>query len=63
MQDVDASALELWTVKEVAARLRLSEATIWRCVYRGEIDSVTIGRSRRIAPAAVAEYIERLSAA
>lgn len=62
-EPVDASALELWTVAEVAKRLRLSEATVWRRIYSGDLESVRDGRSRRIAPAAVAEYIARLRSA
>jgi excisionase family DNA binding protein len=61
-ETVDASALELWTVAEVAKKLRLSEATVWRRIYSGDLESVRDGRSRRIAPAAVAEYIARLRA-
>ncbi len=60
MQEVDASALELLTVAEVAKLLRLSEPTIWRRIYAGEIESVKAGRARRVPPAAVRDYIERL---
>ena len=59
---VDASAMELWTVAEVARKLRLSEATVWRRIYSGDLESVKDGRSRRVAPAAVAEYIAGLRA-
>lgn len=58
--DVDASALELWTVEEVARKLRLSTATVWRRIYSGELESVKDGRSRRVPPAAVAAYIQNL---
>ena len=61
--EVDASARELWTVEDVAAKLRLSKATIWRLIYAGTLESVTIGRSRRVTPAAVAAYIDGLRAA
>ena len=57
---VDASAVELWTVAEVAKKLRLSEATVWRRIYSNDLESVKDGRSRRVAPAAVAEYIAKL---
>jgi len=57
---VDASALELFTVDEVAKKLRLSTATIWRLVHAGTIESVMIGRSRRIPPPAVRDYIASL---
>lgn len=66
MIDVGDEALDLLTVPEVAARLRLSKSTIWRLVaasLRGEpggLESVKSGRSRRIPPEAVAAYKQRL---
>lgn len=58
--DVGDEALDLLTVPEVAARLRLSKSTIWRMVYDGTLESVKAGRSRRIPPEAVAEYKQSL---
>lgn len=60
--DVDPSALKLLTVKDVAAQLRLSEATIWRAIRAGDIESVTIGRARRLTPAAVTAYVDGMVA-
>jgi excisionase family DNA binding protein len=59
-RDVGIEALGLLTVPEVAARLRLSAKTVWRLVAATEIESVKVGRLRRIPPEAVAAYIARL---
>lgn len=60
MRDVDSSDMELWTVEQVARKLNLSKATVWRRIYSGDLESVKDGRSRRVPPAAVAAYIQGL---
>lgn len=66
MVEVGEEALDLLTIPEVANRLRLSQATIWRLVYREEkepgtgLESVKEGRSRRVAPEAIIAYKKRL---
>jgi len=49
----------LLTVKDLAVLLRCSRNHAERLVLRGEIASMKLGRSRRIAPAAVRAYLER----
>lgn len=52
----------LLTVEEAAARLNLGRTSVFGLIKRGEIESVRIGRSRRI-PARVLElYAQRLLA-
>jgi excisionase family DNA binding protein len=58
--DVDLSALQLLTITDVAKLLSVSETTVKRLIYSGELESVKIGRARRIAPEAVAEYKNKL---
>jgi excisionase family DNA binding protein len=60
MQDVGTSALQMLTVEDVAGLLKVSKATAWRRVLSGDIESVKIGRSRRVHQAAVAAYQKRL---
>lgn len=66
MVEVGEEALDLLTVPDVAVRLRLSKATIWRLIYAEEkepgtgLESVKVGRSRRVAPEAIVAYKERL---
>jgi excisionase family DNA binding protein len=42
-----------YTVPETAEILRVSEATVWRLVRRQAVESVLIGRSRRITARSV----------
>ena len=51
----------LLRVQEAAAWLGLSKRTTYELLSRGEIESVQIGRSRRIAFTALERYVERLS--
>lgn len=60
MREVDSGDMELWTVEQVAKKLNLSKATVWRRIYSGDLESVKDGRSRRVPPAAVAAYIQSL---
>lgn len=57
-----ATETELFTVQEVCDRLQISRWTFYRLVQQRELRSVTIGRSRRVLPSAVAEYLRRLEA-
>ncbi len=47
----------LLTAAQVAERLQLSEAMVWRLLSRGEIRSLKIGFARRIPESAVADFI------
>lgn len=50
---------KLLTVKDVAERLAISRGKVYELVYSGQIKSLAIGRSRRIAPIALSEFIAR----
>ena len=50
----------LLTVEEVAKILGIGRTRTWSLVMSGEIASVKIGRSRRVMPKAVEDYLERL---
>lgn len=63
MTDVGAEALDLLSVKEVAARLRLSEVTIRRLIKSEDLEAVRVGARVLVAPEAVADYKARLRAA
>lgn len=49
--------VELLTVAEVAAALRVSKMTVYRKVHEGELPSVQFGRSFRIPASAVEAYM------
>lgn len=52
----------LLKVEEVADRLNVGRSTAYHLVLTGEIESVMVGRLRRVPVQAVADYIERLRA-
>lgn len=49
----------LVTVEEAARRLGIGRTACYMLVLKGELKSVTIGRSRRVPVAALEEYIQR----
>ncbi len=51
-------AARVLTVREVSDRLQLSERQIWTMVQTGELKSLRLGRSRRVAMVDLAAYIE-----
>lgn len=66
MTDVGEEALDLLRVPDVALRMRLSKATIWRLIYEWEktggrdgLESIKVGRSRCVAPEWIDAYKER----
>lgn len=46
------------TVDEAAEMLGVGRATLYKIVMRGEIESFTVGRARRIAISALEEYAQ-----
>jgi len=50
----------LLTIEQVAERLNLSRSQLYIIMRRGELPSVRIGRSRRIAFCDLERYIEKL---
>jgi excisionase family DNA binding protein len=61
--DVGMEALDLLTVGEVAARMRVSTVTVRRLIASDDLEAVRIGRLVRVAPEALADYKGRLRAA
>jgi excisionase family DNA binding protein len=52
----------LLTVEEAAKRLGIGRTTFYGLVMSGEIESVPLGRLRRIPAECLTEYVERLRA-
>ncbi|MBX6357776.1 MAG: helix-turn-helix domain-containing protein [Micromonosporaceae bacterium] len=52
-----------YSVRSAARMLDLSERKVWQLVIDGEIESVSIGRARRIPRASLVAYLERLRSA
>jgi len=51
-----------YKVEEGAQKLSISRAKMFELLKTGEIESIKIGRSRRIPSEALVAYIERLTA-
>jgi excisionase family DNA binding protein len=50
----------LLTVEEAAERLGVGRSTMYQLISAGLVDTIRIGRLRRIEPDALATYISRL---
>ena len=59
MADNAGALTLLLTPTEAARRLSLARSTLYELVLTGEIDSIKIGRSRRIPVDALTDYIDR----
>ncbi len=55
----DATPLVL-TIEQAARRLGIGRTLMYALVTSGEIESVTIGRLRRVPAECVTEYVNRL---
>ena len=51
----------LLTVEEAADRIGICRSNMFKLIRRGDVKSVKVGRLRRIAPAALEDYIRQLS--
>ncbi len=51
----------LVSVEEAARRLGMGRSYTYQLVLRGEIDSVKLGRSRRVPVQALEEYVGKLA--
>lgn len=54
--------LELLTVEEAARRLSIGRTTMYALLKDGQLDSVRVGRLRRIIPEALTAYTAHLIA-
>ncbi len=55
----DDSPRLLLTIEQAAQRLGVGRSTMYGLLVDGEIESINIGRLRRIPPDALTEYIDR----
>ncbi|HEX2318947.1 MAG TPA: helix-turn-helix domain-containing protein [Streptosporangiaceae bacterium] len=53
----------LLTVEEAARRLRFGRTFVYRLISSGELESVKVGRLRRVPAECLAEYVATLRAA
>ncbi|MGY1436618.1 excisionase family DNA-binding protein [Streptomyces reniochalinae] len=57
--DIDPT-LALLSVEEAARRLGIGRTVCYRLISSGELESITVGRLRRVPADAVPEYVARL---
>lgn len=60
--DIDPT-LALLSVEEAARRLGIGRTVCYRLISAGDLESVTVGRLRRVPADAIPEYVARLRAA
>lgn len=53
---------KLLTIKDASDELRLSRSQVYELIKRGELRSLTIGKSRRVTPDALDEFIRKAEA-
>ncbi|MFI5630616.1 excisionase family DNA-binding protein [Streptomyces sp. NPDC051664] len=53
------NTLVLLTVEEAARRLRIGRTVCYRLISSGELESITVGRLRRVPADAVPEFVTR----
>ena len=58
-EEVVADDKLLLRIEEAAKRLGIGRSLMYRLVLRGEVQSVPLGRLRRIPAEALREYVER----
>ena len=51
----------LLTVEEAADRLRICRSNMYKLISSGQVESIQIGRLRRVTPSALENYIQRLT--
>jgi excisionase family DNA binding protein len=58
---VDRAPRLLLTVEEAAERIGICRSNMFKLIRRGEIQSVKVGRLRRVTPDALEDFVRRLS--
>ena len=53
----------LLTVEEAADRIGVCRSSMFKLIRQGDIRSVKVGRLRRVTPAALEDFVARLSSA
>ena len=53
----------LLTVEEAADRIGICRSNMFKLIRQGDIQSVKVGRLRRVTPAALEDFVRQLSAA
>jgi excisionase family DNA binding protein len=60
--DVERVPRLLLTVEEAADRIGICRSNMFKLIRRGDVESVKVGRLRRVTPAALEDFVRRLTA-
>ena len=60
--DVERVPRLLLTVEEAADRVGICRSNMFKLIRQGDVKSVKVGRLRRVTPAALEDFVRRLSA-
>jgi excisionase family DNA binding protein len=60
---MDRAPRLLLTVEEAAERIGICRAYMFKLIRQGDVRSVKVGRLRRVTPAALEDFVARLSRA
>lgn len=61
MAQVNSMTMNLLTVAEIAAQMRVSKMTVYRLVRSGALHGIRFGRSYRVPETAVQQYLESVN--
>lgn len=59
--DVERIPRLLLTVEEAADRIGICRSNMFKLIRRGDVESIKIGRLRRVTPAALEDFVRRLT--
>lgn len=57
---MDVGSPLLYTTAQAGKRLNCGKTTLYHLIMTGQLESVTVGRARRIPAVALEAYVERL---
>lgn len=60
LEKPDEDDLQLMSVKDVASRLAVTSWTVYQLLDQGRMESVYIGRSRKVPARSFREYVKSL---
>jgi excisionase family DNA binding protein len=60
--DIEPTGRLLLTVEEAADRVGICRSNMFKLIRQGDVQSVKVGRLRRVTPAALEEFVRRLGA-
>ncbi|GAA3552547.1 hypothetical protein GCM10022222_40220 [Amycolatopsis ultiminotia] len=63
MHAANSDTYTLFSIEAAAQRLSIGRTTMYGLIRAGDIETIRIGRLRRVSASAIAEYIAKITAA